>query len=169
MSRNARSRGTPIHDHYGAAFLETHRDRMAGRVLRVDGQGESQLPQASGGERYDCLVCRGALEAAVDPGEVVARIAGLLVDGGTALVPLAGMGVPVPDAARVWSFTPASARRLFEASFERVEVVSFGNVRTAVAAVQGLAAEELPAGSLEKHDPDYPVVIGVRADRGARA
>jgi hypothetical protein len=168
VSRDAQSRGTPIHEHYAAAFLASHRDRMAGRVLRAGGPGEQRLPEKGGGERYDCVVCRGALEAALDPSEAVDRIAGVLTEEGAALVPLAGMGAPASGDAGLWSFTPASARRLFEARFERVEVVSLGNVRAAAAAIQGVAAEELPAASLEKHDPDYPVVVGVVAERGRR-
>ena len=68
-----------------------------------------------------------------------------------------------------WRFTDLSARRLFEQSFEKVDVNSFGNVAVATAFLQGLALHEIPADDLEHHDPDYPVIITIRARRGADA
>ena len=64
-----------------------------------------------------------------------------------------------------WRFTDASARRLFGDVFglENVIVESHGNVLVACAFLHGLAAEELRKDELEYHDPDYPVIITVRA------
>jgi hypothetical protein len=41
----------------------------------------------------------------------------------------------------------------------------YGNVLVATAFLQGLAAEELTAGQLAHVDPDFEVLIGVRAVR----
>jgi hypothetical protein len=48
-----------------------------------------------------------------------------------------------------------------------VAVESHGNVLTASAFLYGMAAEELKPGELDARDPDYQVVITVRATRPA--
>jgi hypothetical protein len=64
-----------------------------------------------------------------------------------------------------WRFTSLSARRLFEEAFdpERVLVTPYGNVLAAAAFLYGLAAEELKPEELNYRDPDYEVLIAVRA------
>ena len=64
-----------------------------------------------------------------------------------------------------WRFTDASARRLFGNVFgaENIEVETFGNVLTACAFLHGLASHELKQKQLDYHDPDYQLVITVRA------
>jgi hypothetical protein len=64
-----------------------------------------------------------------------------------------------------WSFTTASTRRLFTAAFpiECVEVSAHGNVLTSVAFLHGLATQELRRHELDYVDPDYEMLITVRA------
>jgi hypothetical protein len=64
-----------------------------------------------------------------------------------------------------WRFTTRSARRLFEEIFPAngVSVEAYGNVLTAIAFLHGLAVEDLKSRELELHDPDYEVLISVRA------
>ena len=64
-----------------------------------------------------------------------------------------------------WRFTNLSARRLFGEIFgeQNVEVKSYGNVLAATAFLQGLASSELRTTELDFHDPDYEVLITVRA------
>ena len=64
-----------------------------------------------------------------------------------------------------WRFTSASARRLFAEVFPaaQVTVEAHGNVLTALTFLHGLAVEELRQEELDSHDPDYEVVITVRA------
>lgn len=64
-----------------------------------------------------------------------------------------------------WRFTSLSARHLFEEVFpaESIEVQPHGNVLAAIAFLHGLAAEELRPQELDYHDPDYEVLITVRA------
>jgi hypothetical protein len=44
-----------------------------------------------------------------------------------------------------------------------VEVVTYGNVLGALGYLHGLATEELTAEELDYHDPDFEVIVGVRA------
>jgi hypothetical protein len=66
-----------------------------------------------------------------------------------------------------WAFTSLSARRLFEAAFpaSAITVEVHGNVLAAAAFLFGLAAEELEPGELDARDPDYELVITVRAEK----
>jgi hypothetical protein len=64
-----------------------------------------------------------------------------------------------------WSFTSLAARRLFEEVFPpgEVEVEAHGNVLVAIGHLHGLAARELRPAELHDRDPDYEVLITVKA------
>ena len=66
-----------------------------------------------------------------------------------------------------WGFTGLSISKLCREQFssDRLEVRCHGNVLTSVAFLQGLAAEELRAEELAFHDPLYPLLITVRAQK----
>src|SRR5690606_21209785 len=64
-----------------------------------------------------------------------------------------------------WSFTPLSLRRAFDSFGDRVEIDSHGNVLAATAFLQGLATEELAEAELDVSDPQYPMLITLRATR----
>jgi SAM-dependent methyltransferase len=122
---------------------------------------------------YDCLVLTQTLHVIYDVHSAVKNIYGLLKPGGVALLTVPGI-TPVSryDADRwgdFWRMTPAAATRLFAEVFspERVEVEAFGNVRLSAAYLYGLAAEEIPASALAERDPDYPLLICVRAQKAA--
>ena len=65
-----------------------------------------------------------------------------------------------------WRFTDASAGRLFGSIFDSVSVETWGNVFVACASLHGLATDELTPEELSFRDPDYQVVITVRALKG---
>jgi hypothetical protein len=66
-----------------------------------------------------------------------------------------------------WRFTTLSAQRLFDDNFPggSVEVRSWGNVLTAFAVLHGLTIEELTQPEIERHDPDYQVLVTIRAQK----
>jgi hypothetical protein len=68
-----------------------------------------------------------------------------------------------------WHVTDLAVRRMFEEVFPppSVEVTSYGNVLSAVAALSGVAAEELTAVELSHRDSDYPVLVAVVARKTA--
>jgi hypothetical protein len=68
-----------------------------------------------------------------------------------------------------WRFTSLSARRLFECAFPggEVRVEAHGNVLAGAAFLYGLSSGELRPEELEHHDPDYEVLITVRAVKAA--
>lgn len=66
-----------------------------------------------------------------------------------------------------WRFTEDVVTRLFGEIFleENVTVNAYGSVLTASAFLYGLASEEIEKEKLDRQDPDYPVLISVRARR----
>ena len=64
-----------------------------------------------------------------------------------------------------WRFTTCSARRIFEEAFPaaNVRVEAHGNVLAANAFLQGFAVEDVRQEHLNYCDPDYEVLITVRA------
>lgn len=66
-----------------------------------------------------------------------------------------------------WRFTTLSARRLFEEAFpgQHISVHAHRNVLSTIAFLHGLAAEELRPEDLAYGDPDYQLLITIRAMR----
>jgi hypothetical protein len=64
-----------------------------------------------------------------------------------------------------WRFTSLSARYLFHQAFpaDTVTIEAHGNVLAAAAFLYGLASRELAPAELDHRDPDYEVVVTVRA------
>jgi hypothetical protein len=94
----------------------------------------------------------------------------ILRPGGTVLATVPGISPLSTDRwaeTWYWSLTPLSVTRLFADVFgaDNIEVSAHGNVLTSVAFLEGLAAEELRPRELAVHDPQFPMVITVRAHR----
>jgi SAM-dependent methyltransferase len=124
------------------------------------------VPAAS----YDCIVLTQTLHLVDDMPAVVAECARMLRPGGVLLVTM-------PCASRLandygpahdhWRVTPAAARRLFTEQFgPGVRVQSWGNVAADAAFLYGLAVHELAQSTLDFHDPHYPLLVTVRAQKG---
>jgi hypothetical protein len=120
---------------------------------------------------FDCMILTQTLVFVYNVGDAVSQIRRALRPGGVALVTVPGISqISRYDMERwgdYWRFTDASARRMFGDVFgqENVAVATYGNVFAACSFLQGLAAHELKPHELDFHDPDYPVIIGVRAVR----
>jgi hypothetical protein len=63
------------------------------------------------------------------------------------------------------SGTSRSAKRVFGEAFgvDHVEVRGFGNLFVAAAFLHGLAQEDIAAGDLVRHDPEFEIVVTVCA------
>jgi SAM-dependent methyltransferase len=123
------------------------------------------------GERFDCVICTQTLHVVYDVQAAVATLHRVLRPGGVALVTVAGITQACrPDRdlwGDYWRFTTLSARRLFESAFpaEGVAVEAYGNVLASIAFLHGLAAQELRPEELDARDPDYEMLIAIRAAR----
>ena len=120
---------------------------------------------------YDCFICTQTLQVIYDIRAAVAGTRRLLAPGGVLLATLPGISQISREDNRDWGdwwrFTARSAQRLFADVYgkEHVQVRQHGNVHAAAAFLYGLAAEDLDPTSLESVDPDFHLVMTVRAVR----
>jgi len=157
-------------DRFGAGVV--HRD-----VIDIDGSNPHATVIAELGaadnvpsDSFDCLLLTQTLQYVSDPARAVEQAHRMLVAGGVLLASLPSI-IRVETTAREvdrWRFTEASCRGLFGSAFgpDRVEISTRGNVAAAVGFLLGLAAEELGPRRLARLDPDFPVVVLVRAVKG---
>ncbi|HEX3035118.1 MAG TPA: methyltransferase domain-containing protein [Thermodesulfobacteriota bacterium] len=120
-------------------------------------------------DTFDCIILTQTLQLIYDLRAALKTLYRILKPGGVVLVSLPGISkISRYDMDRwgyYWSFTTLSARRLFTEFFPatNVQVEGHGNVLAAIAFLHGLAAEELRQEELNHVDPDYEVLITVRA------
>lgn len=124
-------------------------------------------------DTFDCIVLTQTLHEIYDVAGALRTVHRILTPGGVVLATLPGISQIIhPDAelwGDFWRFTTMSVERLFlETGFEpeRLRIRAHGNVLTATAFLYGLASRELTSDELDaRDDPDYQVVITVRAQR----
>jgi SAM-dependent methyltransferase len=135
-------------------------------------------------DTFDCVILTQTLQFLLDLRAGIATLYKILKPGGVVLATFPGTTqichYSPPQSPNYWThdtenwsdywywnFTTLSASKLFEAAFDtgNVQVQSYGNVLSAIAALQGMALEELRPAELDYHDPDYQVVIAVRAEK----
>ena len=120
-------------------------------------------------ETFDCFVLTQTLQYIADVEGALRHARRILKPGGVLLATVPGISrVDTGHADRdLWRFTPRACSLLFESSWpgDEVAVTAEGNVLAAAAFLYGVAAEELAAAKLAVRDPNYPVVVCVRAVR----
>lgn len=132
--------------------------------LADDLAGADHLPA----NQFDCILLVQTLHRIYDLAGAVAALYRLVRPGGVVLVTAPGLGLVKPGAnedAGYWAFTERTLRNLFVQRFgdNDVKVASYGNVLAANALYHGLAADQLDPQELTQHDPQYPIVITVKA------
>jgi SAM-dependent methyltransferase len=130
-----------------------------------------QLPSDS----FDCVILTQTLQLIYDLRAAIATVHRILRPGGVVLVTVPGI-TPVnrQDSESwgnywCWSFTALSIRRLFEERFsaDQVTVGTHGNVLVAASFLYGIGRGELTRSELDHHDPDYEMLITLRAVKQA--
>jgi len=118
---------------------------------------------------FDCMILTQVFLVIWDFKAAIANAVRALKPGGVMLVTLPGISqISRYDADRwgdFWRFTSLSVKRLFEEHFnaEHLKIEVYGNVLAAVAFLHGVAAEELSPSELDYRDPDYEIIITLRA------
>jgi SAM-dependent methyltransferase len=126
-------------------------------------------------EIFDCVICTQTLMFIYELRAAVMTLYRILKPGGVVLATFPGIAqISRYDMDRwgeYWRFTTLSAERLFAEAFtaQHVSVEAHGNVLSASAFLYGLCAEELQPEELNYQDPDYEVLITVRAQKPANA
>jgi hypothetical protein len=127
------------------------------------------IPEAA----YDCFICTQTLQFVYDVRAAVAGTRALLAPGGVLLATVPGISQisreDMRDWGDWWRFTARSATRLFGEVYgdAHVEVRQHGNVQAAAAFLYGLAAEDLDPSALADVDPDFHLLMTVRAVRAS--
>ncbi|QDV89707.1 2-O-methyltransferase NoeI [Phycisphaerae bacterium RAS2] len=130
-------------------------------------------PRALPADAFDCMILTQTLHCIYDIQTAVKNCLRALRPGGVLLATLPGISqISRYDMDRwgdFWRLTTASARRLIGDAFgpTRVQVAAHGNALTATAFLHGLCTEELDPFELDHVDPDYELLITVRAEKGA--
>ena len=124
-------------------------------------------------DSFDCIILTQTLQCIYDVRAALEHVHRILKSGGTVLATFPGISqIPRYDMDHwgdYWRFTSLSARLLFEETFglDNVYVEAYGNVLTAIAFLHGLASKELEKKEFDYRDPDYEVIIAVRAVKSA--
>lgn len=116
-------------------------------------------------ELADCFIITQTLPFIYDVKAAAENTIRFLKKGGTALVTVSGITqISRYDMDRwghYWSFTTASLKRLFEEckDVESVEINAYGNVKSSVSGLYGLAVEDMDESDLIYQDDDYQQII----------
>jgi SAM-dependent methyltransferase len=183
--RFGNDRGLAICHYYIRKFLTRHATDIRGCVLEI---GENRYTREFGGDRvtcadvlhavagneaativadlssadeiasnqFDCIIFTQTLQHIYDVRAVLRTLYRILKPGGVLLATFPGISqISRYDMDRwgdYWRFSTASAHRLCH-----------GNVLAASAYLYGLASEELRSDELEFNDPDYQLLLTLRA------
>lgn len=145
-------------------------------VLHID-QGNrkatitADLTKANGipSDCFDCIILTQTLQYVYDTKNAIRTLHRILKPRGVILGSVPGITqlsrYDVNKWGEYWRFTTLSTRLLFEESFAAldVSVEAHGNVLTCLAFLHGLVSEELHESELLFHDPNYEMLITVRA------
>jgi SAM-dependent methyltransferase len=189
-------RGQPVDRYYIDDFLREHRADIRGRVLEVkeslytdryghelteravldvdplNGQAtivaDLAAPGSIAADGFDCFVLTQTLHLIPDVRAAVKQAHRVLRPGGVLLATVPSLSRALPSGGDYWRFTPAACRHLFEPAFgaDRVDVRGYGNVLAAIAFLAGMASEELKPRELDALDPEFPVLVAIRAVKG---
>ena len=126
-------------------------------------------PETVPEDAFDCVICTQTLHFIYDVGAALRTLHRALKPGGVLLATVPGISQVCRPERDIWGdywrLTTLSARRLLEEAFPaaNVTVESYGNVLTSAAFLYGVAAEELKPEELDPRDPDYELLIAIRA------
>ena len=127
-----------------------------------------QIPDNS----MDCVIFTQSLQMIDDMKAALSTLHRILKPGGTLLLTTAGIAkvgrrLGRDDWGEYWRLTAQGAEALMVETFPgaTTTVTAYGNVLAATAFLQGLAAEELTMAELDFLDPDFEVIVGIRATK----
>lgn len=130
--------------------------------------GDLSVEEGLPTDAFDCILLTQTLHVVYDVRAAARNVYRMLKPGGVLLATVPGISqISRWDTDRwgdYWRFTTMSAQRVFaEAGAMDVQVKAFGNVLSSSAFLHGLAADELRKSELDHLDPDYELLIAIRA------
>ena len=136
-----------------------------GATLTGDLGGDAALPDGA----FDCMIVTQTLLFVFELRRAMRNLHAALAPGGVLLVTVPGISQVVREdmdrEGDFWRFTTRSLRDLAAGCFDagRIEVEARGNVLACVAFLHGLAQEDLHADELAVDDPDFQLIVTLRA------
>lgn len=142
-------------------------------MLHVEGWGSNvvkgnlETGEGIASESFDTMIITQTLMCIYDVESAVRHIFKGLKKGGSALITVSGISQIARYDDDNWgmfhSFYMSGLKRIFYPVFgeENVEIVHYGNVKTAMAFLYGATREELSEDDFNISDIDYPVIYGV--------
>jgi SAM-dependent methyltransferase len=125
-------------------------------------------------DSFDCIILTQTLQMVFDIRAALYHLHRILKPGGVLLVTSHGISrisrrMGIDPWGEYWHFTAQSMRLLFGAVFpaDSLQIVTYGNVLSAAASLYGLAAADLTKQELDHRDPNFEVIIAVRARKRA--
>lgn len=146
-------------------------------ILHVNGWGEKcikgNLATGEGikDDWVDCLICTQTLQFIFDLYSAVKNIHRLLKVGGHALITIPGISqISLYDAKRwgdYWRFTVQGVTELFQTEFEKekVNIKSFGNIKSVCGFLYGVCVEDFEVEDLEYNDEQFPLVLCIDVEK----
>jgi SAM-dependent methyltransferase len=131
-------------------------------TLVADLSVADQIPPSA----FDNFILTQTLHLIFDIESAIANAYRLLRPCGVLLATMPSVSRIAPEAVEdCWRLTVPSCTRLFAKSFGEgnISVMSYGNVLTCVAFLQGMAYEELSHRELARNDDAFPLIVAVRA------
>ncbi len=125
----------------------------------------NQIPS----ETFDCIIFTQTLQFIYDVRAAIHTLHRILNPGGVVLATFHGISkiarYDMDNWGEYWRFTTLSASKLFSEIFPKDEVTvqAHGNVFSAIAFLHGLVSKELRQEELDYQDPDYELLVTVRA------
>jgi SAM-dependent methyltransferase len=122
-------------------------------------------------DAFDCIILTQTLHFIYDVHSAARTLYRILKPGGVLLATFPGISKSgCRECGKhgeyyCWMFTKLSTQRLFDETFPAADIAieAHGNVLAAVSFLHGLAVEELRRDELDHHDPDYEVLLTLRA------
>jgi len=186
-------RGTPIDRYYIDQFLGDYASDIRGACLEVHDNyytiafgknavmksdvldidrknkqaniyGDLKKLDAVKDNTYDCFILTHTL-ALIDDYEAAIRESYRILKPGGVLLFVATVNGSISPEHTFWRFTPASTRRVFGKYFgeKNLAIKTYGNILSGQSHWVGLATEELSKEELDSNDPEYPIIITMRA------
>jgi hypothetical protein len=124
-------------------------------------------------DAFDCFVMTQTLQVIYDVAAAARGTWNVLAPDGVLLATVPGISQISREDRRDWGdwwrFTSDSVRRLFAEAYgpENIAVQAHGNVLSAACFLYGFAAEELTEAELAHNDPDFELLMTVRAVKRA--
>ncbi len=121
-------------------------------------------------DTFDCIIFTQSLQMIYDMQAALRHLHRILKPGGVLLLTSHGISkigrrLGRDDWGEYWRITTQSAHRLFAETFPgaEIQVGSYGNVLAGCCCLHGIVSEEIAPEDLDANDPDFEVIVTVRA------